>query len=281
MVVRTPMKFLAAPLCALVLSLPATSMLAQTSTPTKATNQAANDNAGRFSITWKPNPNWELTLLKGQLELMKREAAQGNVPAEQISGLAQRIDHLERHTPPLLFIFSKGGPLSGFVAVASRMKEFSLTLINAAEPADLETPIPSFELRNAHWGTVINVLSTFLETRGLELRFVGGDSANPAEASSIVCMLTRSAASAPKDKRAAQADFESLQLDEYIHGAQTIEVIVDAIRTAWELDPARDPAALRLKFHPGTKLLLVSGPAPAGDIARQIAARLRKKTIDP
>ena len=95
---------------------------------------------------------------------------------------------------------------------------------------------------------------------------------------SVVCVL-RSTDSASDAKRASQPAFESYQLAEFIYADQTLEVIFDAIYTAWSIDPKHDPASLRLKFHPGTKLLFVSGPAPATTITRQVVAGLRKNPV--
>lgn len=240
---------------------------------------AAADNHSAFTIYWHRSVPHELTELANQAQIIEREVKKGNVPPEQLSGLHSRIEYIVRRAPPLITVRSKGGPLSGFITAASKLKEISFTLINAADPADLETPIAPFELSNANWGTVINVLGTFLRSRGLELRVVGGDDPNFAEASTIVCVLNHTEESRVAGHRAQQSEFESLQLGEHIDDAQTIEVIVDAIRAAWELDPARDPAALRLRFHPATKLLLVSGPAPASLVVRQVIGGLQKKTV--
>lgn len=271
---KTPL----AALCALSLAFATMGCCeAHAAEPAKPKDTVANNAA--FTIDWQRSTPRELSELANHVELLDRQVKMGNVPPEELKGLHGRMEYVMRSAPPLITVHSKGGPLSGFLAAASSLKGISFTLINAADPTALEAPIAPFELTNANWGTVINVLSTFLMSRSLELRVVGGDNPNPAEAQTVVCVLNPTDASRAAGHRATQSEFESLQLGEHLDATQTIEVVVDAIRTAWELDPARDPAALRLRFHPATKLLLVSGPAPASLIVRQVIGGLQKKTV--
>ncbi len=258
----------------LVLASTAIDVCAQSASTDKKSAQNA---APRFSIEFTRVDSPDLVLAKQQLDAIARRHKVGKASQEEVNLVVAQAHHAEQRTPWLMNVQSAGGPLSEFVKLAGAADKMTLTVINAADPADLETPIPPFNLRNANLGTVINVLATFLLAHGLELKIVGGDNPHPPDAKSLVCVLNRTEAARAESKRAAQTEFESLPLSEHIHGAQTIETIVDAIRTAWELDPARDPIALRLKFHPATKLLLVSGPAPAGLIAQRVVSGLQKK----
>jgi hypothetical protein len=193
---------------------------------------------------------------------------------EELQVLDSTIRRIEERMPYLLTIRSAGGPLSAFVRAAAKLDGISFELVNAAEPSDLETPLPQFNLRNANWGTVISVLESFLAPRGLALKFAGGDTMNLAEAKSVVCVLEH--VGPPQGSSGATDGFLSYQLEENLFEGQSVQVIVDAIRAAWELDPSHDPAALRIKFHPGTKLLLVNGPGAAPRIADQVLHGLKK-----
>ena len=233
----------------------------------------------KFKLTWTLAEQPELPFVMEKLQSAEQRFNSGIGSKEELANLRFQIDEIRRRAPLHLSVQSTGGPLSAFLAAAAESKvssELTFTLINAGEPADLETMLPPFSLRNANWGTVIGVLRNFLIIQGLDLDVVGGDRGNPSESKSVVCVMRR--VQPPQNiKRAPQSEFESFQLGEYITATQTVEVIVEAIRTAWELDPTYDATAVRLKFHPPTKILLVSGPGPAISVARQVIAALGKK----
>ena len=232
----------------------------------------------KFQLTWRDAEFPELQFAAKKYQLAQDRFKQGNISAEEVAGLQFNLESLEKRSPYLLNLTSKGGSLREFLAVATGPDERSFTVINAGEPSDLETPLPAFELRNANWGTVMGVLGNILVARGFNLSMAGSDFPDPSVAKSIVCVLRRIEPSADEKRPTAPA-FESFQLVDHIYEGQTVDVIVDAIRTAWELDPQHDAAALRLKFHPATKILLVSGPASATTIARQVVGGLRKKPV--
>lgn len=266
------------PLTALaLLALLAAPASAQPSPPAKTKAPETKAGPAKFELGISQVNPPELTQAYKRLESAQQRFGSGNMSKEELAELTYQVELMVRRTPYVLDLRSSGGPLSAFVeAVSTSRGGVSFTLINAADPADLETPLPPFTLKDANWATIIGVLESFLESRGLGLRFVGGDSPNPAEAKSVVCVLRRLDPVA--DAKRARSELESFQIGDNIFKDQTVEVIVDAIRTAWELDPANDPAALRIKFHPATKLLLVSGPGPATHIASQVVSGLRKKT---
>ncbi|MCX6956803.1 MAG: hypothetical protein NTV51_32155 [Verrucomicrobia bacterium] len=253
---------------------------AQTPPAEKSKTPAPKTEPGKFDLRASFTTPPELIQMAKRLELAQQRYQQGVGAPDEVTELKYQLESIERRAPVLFALESPGGPLSAFVAATSTIDRYSstlsFTLINAGEPADLETPLPPFALSNANWGTIIGVLDSFLATRGLSLKFVGGNIANPAEARSVVCVLRRLEPTADA-KRAGRPELDSFQIGDNIFKDQTVEVIVDAIRSAWELEPTNDPAALRIKFHPATKLLLVSGPAPATHIARQVILGLRKK----
>ena len=233
---------------------------------------------GKFRFTWSWTQTPEIERAAERLKSVQQRFKTGNASQEEVSELQFMFEDAERRVPIHLTVESGSGPLSAFLAAASENTDRSFTLINAGDPADLETQLPPFVLRDVNWGTVIGVLDNLLLTRGLNLRFVGGDNHDPSLAKSVICVL-RPTEMPQAARRSTQPEFESFQLADYISANQTLEVIVDAIRTAWELDPTHDATALRVKFHPATKILLVSGPSPATSIAKQVVSGLRKKTL--
>ena len=239
---------------------------------------APSATSAKFTFSWSRGSLPEMTWARERHNALEKRFKMGNATEEEVSVLRQQLLELERRAPYLLNFKSNGGPLSALVAAASQSGEMSFTVINAGEPADLETPIPAFELRNANWGTLKGVLEEILFAQGFQLTLAGSDTPNPAESKSVVCVLRR-VKSSPEEKRIYPSDFVSFQLAEHIFEGQSAEVIVDAIRSAWELEPNHDPNALRVKYHPATKILLVAGPGPATNIARQVVSGLRKNSV--
>lgn len=160
-----------------------------------------------------------------------------------------------------------GGTVRDFLNAVAKLEGVSLSII-ANDPADLKTPLPAFSLRNSGVQTVVMALMRLLETRGYNLNPVG------MEPNSVVAVLARQE---PRPKAAPPPPptlFDSFPLGTYL-ADQTIDDIVGAIRAGWELDPAHDKESLRLKFHPGTSILLVSGPPEAIQIASKVISQLK------
>ncbi len=233
---------------------------------------------GEFLLAWSLSDLAELEFAAKRLELAEARFNRGELQKDELEHMRIIMGRTVKNAHALLTIRSGGGPLSAFLAAASKDSERTINLINAGDAADLETQLPPFVLRNVTWGTVLNVLGNFLQPRGLDLRFVGGDHPDLNLAKSVVCVLRR--IDQPQSvKASSQPEFESLQISDCITDKQTFEIIANAIVTAWEFDPRHIPKSLRLKFHPASGILLVSGPAPATAIARQIVAELRKNPV--
>ncbi len=174
------------------------------------------------------------------------------------------------HFKPISVDFP-GGTLNDLLALIAKNPEVSLSVINAGEPADLATPVPAFVLRNTTAPTILQVLARLLNPRGLELSPVSGDD------NSVVALLVRHDPARPGPVRAPPTEFESFQLGPFL-GETSVDDVVAAIRTAWELDPHHDASALRLKFHPPTSILLVSGPREGLSMAMKIISQLKPST---
>jgi hypothetical protein len=190
----------------------------------------------------------------------------------EVVALQKEIVNLEKKSPWTFSIDFPGGTLKQVLTPLAGPDGVSFSLIGSGEPADFATELPPFSLHNANLITVAKVLGTLLEARGFQLRVI--DDSGP---SSVVCVLTRRDTPKP-EKRPPQTLFESFPLGAFL-GEQSIDDIVGAIRTGWELDPAHDRDALRLKFHPPTSILLVSGPPEAIMVATKVISQL-KGTFD-
>lgn len=135
------------------------------------------------------------------------------------------------------------------------------------EKADLATEIPAFSLRNADGESLANALSQLVVPRGLNIIRAPGPNFGPKGPTNfpIYVLVKRNAIDRPMTK--------SFQVGPYLD-KQSVDDIVVAIRTLWELNPGNRPEALQIKYHPPTKLLLVSGTPEAIMAAAEVISNL-------
>jgi hypothetical protein len=170
--------------------------------------------------------------------------------------------------PRIFSLDFSGGSLGKLLADLAKVDGISFSVITAGGPADLNVELPPFALRNASLITLYEVLQPLLAVRGYDMNVAGGaDGRN-----SLVGVLRRMEKPAP---RARSSDFASHQLAPYL-AEQSVDDIVGALRAAWELDPAHDRAALHLKYHPPTSILLVSGPPEAIEMTRRVLQEMKR-----
>lgn len=241
---------------------------------------AAKTAPEKFKVTYTRADPPELSLLDERVTLLNNQYKSGVGSKEELMQLMFTRDRMLQNRPYLLTIHSEGGTLRELLAAFSVGREPTLTVINGGESSDLDIPVPAFDLRNAHWLTVIEVISNFVATRGLLLKTAGSDNDNPNASASITCVMRR--AGGADGRQAGEPAFEAFQLTDYIVRDKTVDddmvqTITEAIRAGWAIVPGADQSALRLKYHPETRLLLVSGPAPAVQVAKQVIAGLPKK----
>jgi hypothetical protein len=160
--------------------------------------------------------------------------------------------------PPGVTLNFPGGTLAQLIAaLANSGSNFNLI----GEPGDLSATIPPLSVRNANTFAFAQALDSLLQADALTL---GGD-----WSSNVFTVEKR-----PADEKGASGTLtQSCQLSPELK-LQPIDAIVDAIRSAWALDPAHDPKALRLQFHPATRLLLISGPPEGVRIALNVIRHL-------
>ncbi len=179
---------------------------------------------------------------------------------------------MERGEQWFLTIDFPGGNLRALLdALPHEAGAFSFNVISAGDARDVDAALPPFSLRNASLETLFGVVKQLIESKGFNL--TDTDAASRRIINSVVCVLSRR--DVPQAvKRIEPTLFDSFPLGAYLND-QSIDDIVGAIRAGWELNPAHDRDALRLKFHPPTAILLVSGPPDAIAVANKVISQLK------
>jgi hypothetical protein len=176
-------------------------------------------------------------------------------------------------SPKTITIDFPGGPASALIAAVAKLdRENGFNVIG--EKSDLAIELPPFAVRNADPSALAAALNGVLQARGYTLAPNG----RVAPGHSPVFTL-RKLSPFEVDHR-LMGEMQSFQLAPYL-GQQSVDDIIGAIRTAWELDPTRAPTALRLKFHPPTGILLVSAPRDGIAIVMTVLKELRRSETPP
>lgn len=180
----------------------------------------------------------------------------------------------------LINVTFPGGPFSALVAATASAEKNGSTFNVIGEKADLSIDLPPFAIRNADANSLAVALDGLLQPRGYTLRQTGRPV--PGQAPVFTLRQLSSVETAYEKSQIAQrtGQFQSFQLGSYL-GEQSVDDIVGAIRTAWELDPSHNSASLRLKFHPPTGILLVSGPPEGVVVVQAILRELRRPSPPP
>jgi hypothetical protein len=168
---------------------------------------------------------------------------------------------------PLVNVDFPGGPASMLLAGINQDKNSGLNVIG--EKSDLAVELPPFAIRNTDGHSLARALDNFLRQRGYTLQ--GGGTQNLDVSPVFVLRKLTAHETGP-----GGAMFQPFQLSAHLE-QQSVDDIIGAIRAAWELDPANAPNALRLKFHPATGILLVSGPNHGIQLVGSILSQIRKK----
>lgn len=159
----------------------------------------------------------------------------------------------------------KGGTLADFVDAANASGS-SFNLV--AHGDHLKMAVPPFSVRNVAPAALAQALDHLLRPQGVSVSSIYMPASEP--------IFTVTPTQRPRPNNLIHA----FQLAPFLDSIP-VEEIVSAIRTAWELTPGRAPDELVVKYHPGTKLLLVSGPQEAVEMADLIVRRLTPNEIDP
>lgn len=196
---------------------------------------------------------------------------------KQLRAKIEALEYVAAHTPPdapaseqrLITVDFPGGPMSALLAATEKSSPSGFNVI--AEKADLAIELPPFSVRNADPVELANALTGILQPRGYTL--TSSYRSTPGRAP--VFTLRKLGPYEGRVDHRLLPQFQSFQLGPYLE-YQTVDDIVGAVRTAWELDPMQSPDALRVKFHPPTGILLVSGPQQAIHVVENILRQLRR-----
>ncbi|ATC65445.1 hypothetical protein CMV30_16660 [Nibricoccus aquaticus] len=168
-----------------------------------------------------------------------------------------------------------GGTIAQFLAqLPENRGRMAFNLVG--EKADLQTEIPPLNLKVSSPGTLVLALNAVLNPKGLA---IGQSQSGVTDFSGRDSVYVLQKISEP-DATASPASprLRSYDLSDYLDEKTTVDQITQAIRSAWELRPDNKPEDLRIKFHPGTSLLLVNGPDSAIKTADIVLGSMRSKT---
>jgi hypothetical protein len=167
--------------------------------------------------------------------------------------------------PNVISVDFPGGTIAEFVALVAKSGGSSFNLIG--EKVDFACPLPPFSVRDADIAAVANALNILLASKGLAIIPTSGGAGG-------VYALMKGNAPVPTAGRDPVL-FDTFQLAPFLAN-QSVDDIVDAIRGAWELNPANKADALKIKYHPQTTLLLVSGSQAAINVASKVIDNLKR-----
>jgi hypothetical protein len=210
-----------------------------------------------------------LSLLLAAGAVLSPARAQPNAPAAPAAAAAPPAlptPPAPGRSDPTVSLDFPGGSLGDLIALVGKTNgETALNVIG--EKAALSTEVQAFTVRNADRDALLRAIGELLRSKGVRVQGVGGG----------VFIVS---SDSPKDRRPthprSEVVFDSFQLGSYLDDQQSVDNIVDVIRSAWTMNPAHDANALQVKFHPGTKLLLVSGPPEAIEMTRQLIRSLHQ-----
>jgi hypothetical protein len=231
--------------------------------------KAARAAAAKPEVTWSHEPSPELKEALSELDQLKQRYAEAH---PSVVAQRKRIEALKEKATWTVSINFHGGPLSTLLDALGSHDGGSFNVIGGSDPTDFATTLPPFTLRNASLIATAKVLGGLLDLRGIGLRVM--DDSTP---DAVVCILSRHQ---PGSSMTASqpAEFTSVALAGPL-AHWTVDEIVATIHAAWELDPSHDPAALHIKYHPPTKMLLVSGPKDAITVASNVIDHLPPKSL--
>lgn len=158
--------------------------------------------------------------------------------------------------PNIITIDFKGGPLSKLIAEIDATRGTPITLINTA--SGLDPVVPPFAVRQEHIQGILAAVNSLIEDQGVY----------------IITLGTNLSVLKPREDR-KQTGFVAFQLEMQLNRL-SIDEIISAIQSAYAFAvPEEKSDTLRFKFHPGTKMLFISGPQRNIDsIVRQVIQSL-------
>jgi hypothetical protein len=217
-------------------------------------------------------------LQKARAELLdayKRGSTDQDNSVQSAKAEIERLEYLAAHggsrvsDSPMVTVDFPGGPASALIAAINKAGG-SFNVIG--DKGDLAIELPPLSVRNADAASFAGALAAILPS-GYMLSANGGP--GPGQVYTLRKQTPVEAANTAYALSSRIAAFQSFQLAAYLD-TQTVDDIVSAIHSAWELDPSHKPDALHVKFHPPTGILLVSCPQEGIMIVQSVLQQLRK-----
>jgi hypothetical protein len=203
-----------------------------------------------------------ITILVGQTALIRL----GDYKLELTPSIAE---------PPGFTINFTGGTIAEFLTQLPQNRR-SMVFNLVGEKTDLQTPLPPLNLKVSSPGTLALALNSVLNPKGLA---IGLSQSGVTDFSGRDTVYVLQKFSEPDASLLpGTARFRSYDLSNYLDEKMTVDQITQAIRTAWELRPDNKQEDLRIKYHPGTSLLLINGSESAIKTAETVLSSMRSKT---
>lgn len=143
--------------------------------------------------------------------------------------------------PDTFAVDFSGGSLAQLVAqLESTPPHWSVDIVGSKADLDAAT-VPPFSVHHIHKDQLMGLLANILPKSGFMFAPFGPEGA----------VLSRREAN-------GASNFVSHDLSPFLN-TRSVDDIVDAIRTACSMNPSPNGPELKIKYHPRTKLLLISG----------------------
>lgn len=211
------------------------------------------------------------------VDLFKRGQTDEDTGVKQLRAKIAALEFIAQNSPAdanassrLITVNFPGGPFSALVSATEKSSPGAFNVVG--EKADLAIELPPFSVRNADVSSLAAALTAMLQPRGYMLASNGR-----TQNQSSVFTLRKITSLEAQNIADRPSLFQSFQLAPYLQN-QSVDDIVGAVRTAWELDPKHSASALNVKFHPPTGILLVSGPGDATMVVQTVLRELRRST---
>jgi hypothetical protein len=157
--------------------------------------------------------------------------------------------------PETFTVEFSGGSLAQLLAQLNNAQHWAVDIVGSKEDLDAAT-LPPFSVHNIQRGQFMGLLANILSRRGFEF-----DPSSPD-----VAVLNKREGNVARN-------FFSKDLSPFLD-TKSVDDIVDAIRTACSMNPSPKGQELKIKFHPQTKLLLISGNDQDVNIAIRVLISL-------
>lgn len=195
---------------------------------------------------------------------------------KELKAEVARLEYIAANNPsrsetpaPLFSVDFPGGSVATLMALIEKSGSAGLNIIG--EKTDLALDLPPLSVRNTDASSFASALDSILRPRGYILE----SSRRPSAPNQAPVYVLRKLNAYEVPNRNSSSLFQAFQLASFLD-THSVDDIVNAIRTAWELDPSHNRDAMHLKFHPPTGILFVSCPPEGVSLVQNVLSELRR-----